>query len=72
MKTDKIILGIDPGTTIMGYGIIHIKGSDMHLIQMGVLHLSKLNSRIVSSILMTAQLKSGFIVCSVLIPEVFN
>ena len=28
----------------MGYGIIHIKGSDMHLIQMGVLHLSKLNS----------------------------
>ncbi|MBT7528059.1 MAG: crossover junction endodeoxyribonuclease RuvC, partial [Flavobacteriaceae bacterium] len=44
MKTDKIILGIDPGTTIMGYGIIHIKGSDMHLIQMGVLHLSKLNS----------------------------
>ena len=44
MKTDKIILGIDPGTTIMGYGIIHVKGSDMHLIQMGVLHLSKLNS----------------------------
>ena len=44
MKTDKIILGIDPGTTIMGYGIIHIKGNNMHLIQMGVLHLSKLNS----------------------------
>ncbi len=44
MKTDKIILGIDPGTTIMGYGIIHIKGKDMELIQMGVLHLSKLGS----------------------------
>ena len=44
MKTDKIILGIDPGTTIMGYGIIHIKGSKMELIQMGVLHLSKLQS----------------------------
>lgn len=28
----------------MGYGIIHIKGSDMLLIQMGVLHLSKLSS----------------------------
>lgn len=44
MKTDKIILGIDPGTTIMGYGIIHIKDSKMELIQMGVLHLSKLQS----------------------------
>lgn len=44
MQTDKIILGIDPGTTIMGYGIIHIKGSDIQLIQMGVLHLSKLRS----------------------------
>ncbi|MDC0249479.1 crossover junction endodeoxyribonuclease RuvC [Flavobacteriales bacterium] len=44
MQTDKIILGIDPGTTIMGYGIIHIKGNKMELIQMGVLHLSKLGS----------------------------
>ena len=44
MQTDKIILGIDPGTTIMGYGIIHIKGNRMELIQMGVLHLSKLGS----------------------------
>ena len=44
MQTDKIILGIDPGTTIMGYGLIHIKGNKMELIQMGVLHLSKLSS----------------------------
>ena len=44
MQTDKIILGIDPGTTIMGYGIIHVKGSKIQLIQMGVLHLSKLGS----------------------------
>ena len=43
-KTDRIILGIDPGTTIMGYGIIHIKGNKMEMITMGVLHLSKLNS----------------------------
>ena len=28
----------------MGYGIIHIKGKEMELIQMGVLHLSKLGS----------------------------
>ncbi|MEC7646070.1 MAG: crossover junction endodeoxyribonuclease RuvC [Bacteroidota bacterium] len=44
MQTDKIILGIDPGTTIMGYGIIHIENKNMRLIQMGVLHLSKLRS----------------------------
>ncbi|PKR81131.1 crossover junction endodeoxyribonuclease RuvC [Brumimicrobium salinarum] len=42
MVEDKIILGIDPGTTIMGYGIIHIKGKQMHLINFGVIHLSKL------------------------------
>ena len=44
MQTDKIILGIDPGTTIMGYGLIHVKGKKMELINMGVLHLSKLGS----------------------------
>ena len=44
MLTDKIILGIDPGTTIMGYGLIHIKGKNMELLQMGVLHLAKLSS----------------------------
>ena len=44
MQIDKIILGVDPGTTIMGYGINHIKGKKMELVQMGVLHLSKLGS----------------------------
>ena len=44
MPTDKIILGIDPGTTIMGYGLIQIKGKKIELLQMGVLHLSKLSS----------------------------
>ena len=44
MKTDKIILGIDPGTTIMGYGLIHVKGKEVELIQMGVIHLTKLAS----------------------------
>lgn len=44
MYTDRIILGIDPGTTIMGYGIIHVKGTNMKVIQMGVLHLSKIKT----------------------------
>tara|TARA_B100000401_G_C52812324_1_gene724525 strand:+ start:1296 stop:1847 length:552 start_codon:yes stop_codon:yes gene_type:complete len=44
LHTDKIILGIDPGTTILGYGIIHVQEKEMQLIQMGVIHLSKLSS----------------------------
>ena len=41
MATDRIILGIDPGTNIMGYGLIHIKGNKMELIVMGVVRLEK-------------------------------
>ncbi|MBI9034473.1 MAG: crossover junction endodeoxyribonuclease RuvC [Bacteroidales bacterium] len=43
MNKEKIVLGIDPGTNIMGYGLIKITGSKIHLISMGVLKLSKLN-----------------------------
>lgn len=42
MKTDKIVLGVDPGTSVMGYGLIHIKGNQMELIVMGVLRLEKI------------------------------
>ncbi len=45
MSTDKVILGIDPGTTIMGYGLLHIKGSKIELIAIGVLHLHKLEDQ---------------------------
>ena len=41
--SDKIILGIDPGTTIMGYGLISVAGSSMKAVDLGVLHLGKLN-----------------------------
>ena len=41
---EKIILGLDPGTNIMGYGIINIKGSALSLMQFGVIHLSKYES----------------------------
>lgn len=37
--TDKIILGIDPGTTNMGYGLISVAGSKMDLVDIGALHL---------------------------------
>lgn len=35
MAADKIIMGIDPGTQIMGYGIIAIKGKSFELIDLG-------------------------------------
>lgn len=38
---EKIILGIDPGTTIMGFGVIKIVGEKMEFIQMNELDLRK-------------------------------
>ncbi|MCR4852555.1 MAG: crossover junction endodeoxyribonuclease RuvC [Prevotella sp.] len=36
MKAEKIILGIDPGTNVMGYGIIKAKGNSAQMVAMGV------------------------------------
>ena len=41
MSKERIILGIDPGTIIMGYGIIRIEGKKPVLEAMGVLQLNK-------------------------------
>lgn len=44
MKTlgrEKIILGIDPGTTIMGFGIIQVTNKKMKFVQMNELMLKK-------------------------------
>lgn len=38
---EKIILGIDPGTSEMGYGVIKVIGQKMQLLQLGVIHLKK-------------------------------
>lgn len=38
---ERIILGIDPGTRIMGYGLIRAKGQKFTYIEMGVLNLIK-------------------------------
>lgn len=38
---EKIILGIDPGTTVMGYGLILTQGKTYKLLQFGVIHLKK-------------------------------
>ena len=41
MSVEKIILGVDPGTTIMGFGIIKIVGKKMEFVQMNELLLNK-------------------------------
>ncbi|BDD10619.1 crossover junction endodeoxyribonuclease RuvC [Fulvitalea axinellae] len=42
---EKIILGIDPGTNVMGYGLITVKGQKViSTLQYGVIHLSKYKS----------------------------
>lgn len=41
---EKIILGIDPGTNVMGYGLILVEGQKYTVIQFGVIHLKKYSS----------------------------
>ena len=37
----QIILGIDPGTIVLGYGIIEVDKQKITMLSMGVIHLSK-------------------------------
>ena len=38
---ERIIIGIDPGTNVMGYGILQVLDNKPQLMAMGVLQLSK-------------------------------
>jgi crossover junction endodeoxyribonuclease RuvC len=38
---EKIILGIDPGTNLMGYGLLMVKGTQATMMTMGVIDLRK-------------------------------
>jgi crossover junction endodeoxyribonuclease RuvC len=41
-RNSKIILGIDPGTSVLGYGLIEVfSKSEIKLLQYGVIHLAK-------------------------------
>lgn len=42
-KKERIIIGIDPGTAVMGYGIILEKGNKTSLISMGVVKMNHLD-----------------------------
>ena len=40
-QADRIIIGIDPGTNVMGYGILGIYGKKPAMIAMGLIELTK-------------------------------
>jgi len=43
MNKERIILGIDPGTTIMGFGLIKVVNKKMEFLQLNELNLKKYN-----------------------------
>ena len=40
-RPSKIILGIDPGTNVMGYGVIRTQGNKAEMVVMGVIDMRK-------------------------------
>lgn len=42
MQSEKIIMGIDPGTNVMGYGVIKISRKKIETLSLGVVMLNKL------------------------------
>ena len=47
MKKSKIhrILGVDPGTNVLGYAVIEVRNKDLHLIEIGVITMAHLESQ---------------------------
>ena len=37
--TEKILLGIDPGTNVMGYGVLRVVGNKAEMVAMGVINM---------------------------------
>lgn len=42
VSPEKIILGIDPGTNVMGYGVIRVVGNKASMVAMGVIEMQKI------------------------------
>ena len=41
--SERVILGIDPGTNVMGYGVIRVAGQAVSMVAMGVIDLRKMH-----------------------------
>jgi len=39
VERERIILGIDPGTTVMGYGILRVVGKKAEFVTLGIINL---------------------------------
>jgi len=44
LEYDRVIMGIDPGTNVMGYGVLGVSGKKLSVVVMGVIQLSKFES----------------------------
>lgn len=44
-EAEKIILGVDPGTVVMGYGLIQVTNDKLSLMNFGILRLSQLENQ---------------------------
>ena len=40
-KAEKVILGIDPGTNVMGYGVLEVTTGRIEMLALGVIDLRK-------------------------------
>jgi Holliday junction resolvasome RuvABC endonuclease subunit len=40
---EQIILGVDPGTSVTGYGLVKVVGKSIELIELGVIKTGKLD-----------------------------
>ena len=64
---DRIIIGIDPGTNVMGYGILGVRHGKPGVIAMGVIQLNRFDRDFWSSICPTkwrSKLRSMEKMCS--------
>jgi crossover junction endodeoxyribonuclease RuvC len=42
-RAERIILGIDPGTNVMGYGVLRVVGNKAEMVALGVIDMRKLS-----------------------------
>ena len=42
--SERIIMGIDPGTIIMGYGLLRVRGQEAELLALGTINLNKFDN----------------------------
>ncbi len=40
---DRVVLGVDPGTNVMGYGVLRIEGRKVEYVAMGIIDLRKID-----------------------------